>query len=198
MLIQTNYPGIIPTPGSVIPPAKWVDGQLYSISDLLFTWNNQDYGVVLAPHVIAGTTVDTDSMGNPYVAGDLYATSGFQLSKNVIPPTTAPRQNTPVWINPGGVLEGMGTVNVTTTGNGTTSAMYTIALQFSAPSNFLSTGTFTLDFSSYICANGLLIGTGSFMPSGAPEPGTFALAIPAVLFLGFRLRRRLKAKPISV
>jgi len=194
--IETNYPATIT--GNVIPTAQWgVDLQFYSISDFLINWNGNDYGIVLSQHIKAGNTVDS------YVGGDLYqapntspdlivsGTNNVVLSPGVLP--SSPRPNQPVWLAPGGTQLGTGTVTVANTGSGTPAA-YTITDQFSAPANFLSTGSFTIDASSWVCANGVIVGTGTVGGTGGqtPEPGTFLLSLPALLLL-FLGRRALRA-----
>jgi hypothetical protein len=183
LVIQTNYGAAIPGKTDVIPPFVWgADGNLYSISDFLITWNGNDYGIVLHSHVKAGATVDG------YQAGSLYQTSGFQTSSAVIP--GSPRPNDNVWLAAGGSLLSPtpGSVSGAQTGDGSTTGLYTITVQFSAPADFLSSGNFSIEMSSYVCANGLLIGTGNFGNSLSPaapepEPGTFFLMGAALLLL---------------
>jgi hypothetical protein len=185
LVIQTNYSAPITTPGSAVPTAIWgVDGQPYSISDFLINWNGGSYGVIVSPHVEAGVAVDG------YVAGDLYQAAGFQTSGSVIP--NSPRPNEDVWLQGGGTLQSTspGSVSVATTGDGITSAMYSITVQFSAPADFLSTGVFTIDDSSFVCANGILTGAGT---PGVPEPGTIFLIGPALLLLSLFVRRHRRA-----
>jgi hypothetical protein len=184
LTIETNYPTSI-SPGNVIPTVAWPANNLqYSIGDFLITWNGVDYGVVLSPHVQAGVAVDTG-----FQSGNLYQAPGFQLSSTVLP--VSPDPNQPVWLASVGTLLGAGTVTVAQTGDGNTTGMYTITDEFSAPPDFLSTGTFTIEFSPQVCANGLVTGTGSFAPQlTLPEPGTFSLMIPALLLVGYRVCRR--------
>jgi len=181
-------------PGSVIPPGQWSDGSYNSISDFLINWNNQDYAVVLAPHIQAGSSVAS------YVAGNLYQAPNTQFDEvySGIPNdfgapgvlTGSPERDLPVWIAAGGALLGAGTVSVALGGNGTP-AMYTITDQFSAPDGFLATGDFTAIASTYPCANGIGAGTGSFAGGnmgGVPEPGTFVLVAPALVLFWFGRR----------
>jgi len=65
--------------------------------------------------------------------------------------------------------------------------LYTITDTFTAPSNFLSSGVFGFEFSSYVCANGLIIG-------GTPEPRAVSLIVLGVLLLAFRFTRSRKAQ----
>ena len=188
LTMEMNYPNF-PTPmvpGHIIPPEDWQGTGLFSTADFLIQWNNQYYGIVLAQHIANGVSVDS------YQAGNLYQAPNTQF--NLIPAgqvlTIPPpfRPNQPVWLAPGGNLLGTGTVTVALGGNGTP-AQYTITDQFSAPPDFLSTGDFTVIADSYVCANGLVVGTGSFVNGNngeVPEPGTFLLCIPALLVLGRR------------
>jgi hypothetical protein len=103
----------------------------------------------------------------------------------------SPRGAHDVLIDPGGALLGVGFLSGAKTGNGTTSALYTITDEFSAPANFLATGEFGIDVSSYVCANGYIVGTGNNggNPPPVPEPGTFLLVAPALLLFRRRLVR---------
>lgn len=205
LTIETNYPACIPgtpgctlqhtiaTPGSIIPPAPYggVPGQpIFSISDFLIRWNNINYGVVLAQHINNGNTVDS------YVAGNLYQAPNTQpdeitAGSLMLPLGLASRQNIDVWLAAGGALLGTGNVSVVAGGNGTPAA-YTITDRFMAPAGFLSTGTFSIVASSYPCANGLIIGNGTFEGgnNGVPEPSTLLLAAPVLLFMGVRRLRK--------
>jgi hypothetical protein len=196
--IEFNYPRCNPgstgcsnqgtiLPGSVIPPGQWTDGSFNSIADFLIHWNNQDYGVVLAPHIQAGNPVAT------YVGGNLYTAPNVQFDETyagvdnlfggpgVLPKGQGERSDQPVWLSPGGALAGAGTVSVAlgdTSGNGFPVA-YTVTDTFSAPAGFLGTGPFTAFVSSYTCANGDAGGEGGVGP-GVPEPATFVLVAPAL------------------
>ena len=195
-------------PGSVIPPGQWGgDQQFYSISDFLIHWNdnNQDYGVVLAPHIQAGvsdgsTYATGGGNGSP---GSLYQAPNIPFDEvyagmdnsfkapGVLPGAQGERSNQPVWLAPGGALLGAGTVSVAVTGDGITTPMYTITDLFSAPAGFLATGDVTVFASSYVCANGIVVGTGTFASpnmGGVPEPGTFVLVAPALVLFWFGRR----------
>ena len=191
--IETNYPAKIM--GNLIPPAQWgVDLQFYSISDFLIHWNGLDYGIVLAQHIKAGSSVDGYVAGNLYQAPNtqfdliLSGTNNTLLAPGVVP--QSPRPNFPVWLAPGGALLGSGTVTVAQTGSGTP-ATYTITDQFNAPTNFLSTGSFTIDASSWVCFNGVIVGSAS--DGQVPEPGTYLLSLPVLLVFLLPLFRRVRA-----
>lgn len=202
LTIEENYPNN-PTPlvaGNVIPPEESISGALYSTADFLINWNGTDYGVVLAPHVEAGASVDNYQAGNLYQAPNTQFDTVLSGQQPPNPPgvldmgSTHPGQ--PVWLSPGGTLLGTGTVSVALGGNGTP-AQYTVTDVFSAPADFLATGSFTITADSFVCANGLVEGTGSFSAGGGgssgggsnvPEPGSFLLAFPALL-LGYCARR---------
>jgi hypothetical protein len=173
--IETNYPETIPGSPDVVPLYSY-NGTLYGMGDLLFTWNGNDYGIVLTPH-------------NGYAAGDLYEASGFQTSGQVMGIANSPRPEVPVLLDAGGSLAGNGSLSGAETGNGVTTGLYTLTDDFSAPPGFLSTGEFGIQISSYVCANGYITGTGSFPGEPVPEPGTFLLLAPALIMLGRRLIR---------
>lgn len=198
--IETNYGANIS--GNTIPPYLYGDGTgPYSIGDFLIAWNGVDYGVVLSPHV-AGGAVDS------YTAGNLYQAPGFVTSGDIMNTagSFSPNPGFNIWISPGGTQVGTGSVTVAKTGTGIdpgvggviqpgdgipSEAMYTITAMFSAPAGFLGTGSFSIDFSSYVCGNGVLTSGGNFPPpNGTPEPGTWLLVTPALLLFGFRLVRK--------
>lgn len=194
LTIETNYPAAIT--GNTIPPAEWgVDLLLYSISDFLISWNGNDYGIVLAQHIKGSNPVDS------YVAGGLYqapnilqdlvlsGTNNTHLASGVLP--DSPRPNFPVWLAPGGTQLGTGTITVAQTGSGTP-AQYTITARFTAPDTFLASGVFTIDASSWVCANGIITGSGNFTsPSEVREPRTMGLAAAGLILL-FGLGRALR------
>jgi hypothetical protein len=179
LTIETNYGAAIPGSPDVIP-SYLVGGVPYEIGDFLINWEGNSYAIVLTNH-------------DAYTAGNLYEASGFQLSGTVLP--LSPRPLYPVWLDGGGTQAGAGILTGAQTGDGTDSAFYTITDSFSAPAGFLANGEFTVDFSSAICANGFLTGTGDFGildNPGVPEPGTLFLLMPALVALPF-LRRRKRA-----
>jgi hypothetical protein len=202
LTIDTNYPATIPNNSTSIPTATWpADGAQYSISDFLITWQGNDYGIVLSPHVQASVAVDP-----AYQAGGLYEVPGFRFSQSTdlqngqtgVLSTGSPRPSEPVWIDPGGTQLGSGSVLVNTTGgNGTTTgAEYQITVDFTAPSDFLSTGDFSIQMSSFVCANGLLIGSGDFgsgsSTQAVPEPRTFLLVLPLLLLAVLARQRAIR------
>jgi hypothetical protein len=204
LTIELNYPRCNPgsqgctnqgtiAPGSIIPPGQWTDQSFNSIADFLIHWNNQDYAVVLAPHIQAGNPVGA------YVGGNLYQAPNTQFDETyagvdnlfggpgVLPKGQGERSDQPVWLSPGGAQIGAGTVSVAlgdTTGHGFPVA-YTITDVFSAPAGFLSSGAVTVFMSSYTCANGDVGGGGGGV---VPEPGTFVLVAPALALFWFGRR----------
>jgi hypothetical protein len=172
--IQTNYGTTLP--GSPDIPAWNYDGNTFGMSDFLFTWNGGYYGVVLSPH-------------DGYTAGDLYQATGFQTSGDVLgdaSPST--RAAVPVLLIGGGNLIGTGIVGASVTGNGNQTGMYTVTDSFSATAGLFDSGEIDITESSWVCANGLITGSGDF--SGSPEPGTILQSIPALLLSGFGVARR--------
>ncbi len=198
LTIETNYgfndlpegggqPTNIPNGATSIPTFS-VGGVPYNIGDFLITQGINDYGVLLFPH-------DTYT---PSEVGSLFQVTGFQLTQDLLP-TSARHDNIPVEIAPGGtdLSPSGGTLTVTVNPDTAavvagTEALYTITVNFSAPTGFLDETPFTVDFSSAICANDYLIGTGQFPPVGpiVPEPGTWVLMASGLLLLGFGLSRR--------
>jgi hypothetical protein len=182
--VQTNYPGSIPgffngTP-YVVPPVLFANGHYYTISDFLIHWNNADYGIVLGPHD------GYDPPGNLYLA-----TTGLQTSGSVTGGDGDQKRLTlPVYLAAGATFEGASTsltgVHPSTATFST--GYYTITDDFQAPAGFLLGSSFSFTMSSYPCANSVITGTGEFTP--LPEPGTVALAIPALLLFGYGLARK--------
>jgi hypothetical protein len=185
----------------------------YTVGDFLIeqTVNNTvtDYGIVLSNHINSSAYATSN-----YTVGDLYeipgtfvspSDYGFETSQDILngPPIgivalgSSPGESPgggsfPTWLAPGGTLEGSTAgFTIAQTGNGITSAMYTVTDTFSAPANFLADGNFTIDMTSAICANGVLTGTGPFPPpSTVPEPGTTTMVISGLVLLGFAASRR--------
>lgn len=192
LTIRTNYgdptKNLISGSPAIIPPFLYGDGSgPFTIGDFLILWNGNNYGVALTSH-------DGYAAGNLYRAGPAgYLTSG-QIMDNPNPPFDkhSPNPSHNVLLAPGGTLLGTGILSGSQTGDGATAAKYTLVIQFSAPANFLGTGDFSIDFSSYACANGILMGTGTFTGGGGgdiPEPSTLFLSVP-VLLAGFHFARK--------
>jgi hypothetical protein len=198
MTIEMNYP--VNMQGNTIPPVQWPeDLQLYSTGDVLIHSNNTDYAIVLAPHLKAGTLVDSYQAANLYQAPN--ATPDFVPSgtNTTIPGAigilpNSPRPDFPIWVAPGGTQLGTGSLTIAAGGNGT-SAEWTITDQFSAPLDFLSNGPVDLSFSSWVCANGLIVGPGGGATGGGgsevPEPAPlFCVATAFLVGLAFARSRR--------
>ena len=194
--LKTNYgpPNVTLIPGSPDVVPAYVDAQVggpggpaFFMGDALIFWNGNTYGVVMHPH-------DGYLAGNMYVvnAPNAVQTAGQILGAQGI---AAQNPNGAVLLAAGGTLAGAGSFIPTTgaTGDSVNTAHYTITDQFMAPANFLANGTtFGFDFTSYACANSVVVGTGGFTGGGGgniPEPGTVLLCVPALLLLGFRLAR---------
>ena len=188
LTIGTDYQAGILDGATSIPTAIWpTDGLQYSIPDFLITSGGQDYGIVLSPHVKASTAVDS------YTTPGLYQAAGFQTSSSILSSGDF-RPNVPVWLDSNGKM--IGSVDselVTKTGDdGVHGPLYNITVDFTAPSDFLSSGDFSIEMSSFVCANGLLIGSGGMIvgPQSVPEPSTLLFTAPLLLLAGYRLFRR--------
>jgi hypothetical protein len=194
--IQTNYgpPNVNLIPGSPDVVPAYVDPQVggpggpaFFMGDALFFWNGNTYGVVMHPHdgYLAGNIyqVTGQGFGAVQTAGQILGAAGI----------AAQNPNGDVLLAAGGSLFGAGVLTGAVTGDSTTSAHYTLTDQFMAPANFLALNTtFGFDFTSYACANSVVVGTGGFTGGGGgniPEPGTLLLCVPALLLLGLRLAR---------
>lgn len=195
--IQTNYGVPIPGNPDVVPAyldseiGSLTPGAAFSMGDFMIRWNNAFYAIVMHPHdgYQAGSLYKSSSS----VAEFSYLTSGQVLGAGgAINIPNAPHY---VKLAPGAALAGAGTLSGSSLGgDGKSAPKYEIVAKFSAPGNFLSSGQFMIDFSSYDCANGVLMGYGDFATSGGggdvPEPGTLALFIPALALLGFGVIRK--------
>ena len=74
--------------------------------------------------------------------------------------------------------------------------LYTITDTFAAPAAFsamMASGVFSLEFSSFVCANGLIIAS----PSSVPEPRTVSLILLGVLLLAGQVARSRKVHQVS-
>ena len=194
--ILTNYgplgsgTNFIPAGSTSIPTYSYENKQV-GIADLMIQSGSNFYGVVLTPH-------------DGYTAGSLYQANGFQSSFRVMnevpkaaglsPVVEIPRPGLPALLNPNGTKIGNGSLLAGPNGgNGISAALYKISVEFAAPVNFLTTGSFTIYAASYVCDNGYM--TGSFdafapltvtPPASIPEPSTWTLLIPAALLIGLR------------
>jgi hypothetical protein len=179
LTVNTNYPTAIGG-NPVIPNFQYVL-QSFGMSDFLITTATTDYGVVLDPHDGLSTGL--------YKSQDNQFTPDFKTSGQVMGngADASPRPGFDVYVDPTGAVQlgtGVVTGKANAGANGITQALYTVTEVFSAPINFLgpATGPFTIQMSSYVCANGYLNGTGNTVP----EPGTMLLFGSALLFVGFR------------
>ncbi len=194
--IQTNYVASISGSGAatVQPGTFFFSGfpftqgphGLFSVGDFLITWNGNQYGVAMSPHdgLQVGSLYQTSSfltaadvMNDP-LTGQLIAPPGPVL------PYAVHRNDLPVWLGPGGTILGGGTLSGAKTGDGVNTALFTLTDSFNAPAGFLGNGNFSIDFSSFVCANGFLI------EDTVPEPATFGLLGAAILLLGVRWTRQ--------
>ncbi len=182
--IQTNYgpptSHLIPGSPDVVPSYVYATGlSPFYIGDFLIMSGGVDYAVVLHPH-------------DGYAAGNIYKASGYITSIVATMGQFVQNPNHNVLLAPGGMLVGSGTLTGAETGDSVTTAHYTLTDTFSAPAGFLSNGTpFSVDFSSYLCANGVLEGTspGGFnggTGGGTPEPSTLLLIGPVLALAGLR------------
>ncbi len=183
LTIQTNYgpptSHLIPGSPDVVPSYVYTTGlSPFFIGDFLIMSGGVDYAVVLHPH-------------DGYAAGSIYKASGYITASVATMGQFMQNPNHNVLLAAGGTLVGSGTLTGAETGNGVSAAQYTLTDTFSAPAGFLST-PFNIDFSSYLCGNGVLEGSsGGFnggVGGGTPEPATFLLIGP---ILGLAALRRL-------
>ena len=190
LTVQTNYgfnQGVVmPVPGHPDQIPQFVFGsQSFGMSDFLMTWNGSKYGLVLAPH-------------DGYGVGlyQLCFSCNFETSGQVMGIGVSPRPNYDVYIAPGStgatpnstLIGNVNSLAVSKTGNGTSSAMYTIVDSFTAPAGFLQNTPFGIEYSSYVCANSFV--SGNSPDAGVPEAGTMLLTGSALLWLGSRRTRR--------
>ena len=193
LTIQTNYgdsmQNLLPGVDGVPTFLYEAGGSEFSIGDFLITWNGATYGVVLHSH-------------DGYQAGNLYKASGVQTSFDIMQGKTFQIVNAtfPILLAAGGVQQGTGSLSGAITGDAVNSGRYTFTVSFSAPADFLSTGSFGISFSSYACGNGVLIGSGGFTGGdggggSVPEPSTFMLLLPSLGLIGYlRMRRGSEAR----
>ena len=178
-----------------------------------------DYGIPLSgdstsnPQVYAHPDPVTGLPDSTYLPGNLYAVGGtgsFQVGEGFLTsgptlgnnagsiftvPGETPDPGFYTWLAAGGTQVGTGGLTIQQTGSGSDYVTLAVTDFFSAPTTFLpSDATFTVDFTSAICGNGTLTGSGPFPPtpppSSVPEPGTFTLSASALVLLGFAAFRR--------
>lgn len=186
LIVQTNYG--VPLSGTTIPSyfSPEINGT-FSIGDFLILWNNKAYGVVLSDH-------------DGYTAANLYLSpNGFRSSQDVLsqqPNTNVFNPFHAVAIGNGSVQVGTGAItSIVANGDGSTKGKYQITASFSAPDGFLMGSPFSIDMSSYDCANGIVQGTGEFSGGGGgtPEPSTALLCLPALFAGVLAVRRKRRA-----
>lgn len=188
LTIETNYgpptSHLIPGSPDVVPPYVYAPGfSAFSIGDFLIQSAGVDYAIVLHPH-------------DGYAAGSIYKASGYQTAAQVTMGQFVQNPTHNVELAAGGMLVGTGTLTGAETGDSVNTAHYTLTDTFMAPANFL-TSPFTVDFSSYACANGVLEGSGGGFTGGTggdvPEPMTALLVAPILAGAAFLRRRKVKA-----
>lgn len=180
---------------------------LFNMGDLLIF--NSSYsnpvvgGVVLSDHIF-GTAPGTLILNSTAIANSAFLqTSCFALTGNTTcGPSGSYRLDgvDPVWLlnNPNvntntasGEIAFLnssvpsGLPSYCTAG---TQATFTVCDTFSAPQNFLSTGTPLFDLTSFVCDNGDINGSGA--TGGVPEPRSLFLLIPGLLLAAHFVRRR--------
>jgi hypothetical protein len=211
LTIDLNYDGTVS--GNTFEPFIGPGGGTtadYTIGDFLIeqTVNNvtTDYGIPLSNH-LGGADGSNYTPGNLYQLGGTLSfqsfvtggQKGFETSAQILagPPVglvdlglSPGTAGFPVWLAPGGTLDGTGTLTIKSNGgNGTTGPEYTVTDTFSAPTGFLpANDPFTVWVTSALCANGTVTGVGPV--SGVPEPGTLVMMISGLVLLGFAAFRR--------
>ena len=176
LTIKTNYG--VPLPGSneVIPKFGYGNG-FFAMCDFMIEWDNRSFGIVMNVH-------------DGYVAGNLYEVGGFQYSGSVMGSqgVDSPRPSLPVLVGPGGTQIGTGVLSASAnpTVDGFIKTLYQVNVVFTAPSDFLDSGKFTIHACSYACANGYVTGTrevqipGPDTQSEVPEPATAILVLGGI------------------
>ena len=171
LTVETNYGAPLPGSPDVIPSFMYGNGVFYTMSDFLFDDNNVQFGIAFTAH-------------DGFTPGNLYHSNGFLTSGQVMGQGVSARPNMPVEIAPGALQIGTGTLSAAQTGDGVNTGKFTITVSFNAPANFLPGNDFTSTMSSYVCANGIIVGP----PPPVPEPATALLVAPVLLVLVFRRR----------
>jgi hypothetical protein len=186
----------------------------FGMGDFLMSWGGNYYAVVLSAH--DGFNVGDIYQADPNnklscVTGAACpgSSTDFMTSGQVMGPNVSPRPNVAVWLSPNSdpgapnnpfcptsvtnnkfCVEpvDIGTGSMSAASSGLPNAPYTVMDTFTVnQSNFLlGANPLLIQVSSYVCANGMLIGSPA---SGVPEPRWLALILPAFLFLGRRLAR---------
>ncbi|MBX9600210.1 MAG: PEP-CTERM sorting domain-containing protein [Bryobacteraceae bacterium] len=143
------------------------------------------YGVVLNTHgaFVTGGVYAVGTNGiNTATADQLLNNTGYVYRRNVDVLMTGAAPGNPL---------SLGTVNVSTVGNGTSTARFLATIQFANPANFFNSlinanNEIAFSFSSAICANDLITGT----VSAVPEPAEWAALIAGLGLIGVFVRRR--------
>jgi hypothetical protein len=212
LTIDLNYDGTVS--GNTFEPFVGPGGGItpdYTVGDFLIEQTvggiTTDYGIPLSNHL-------SGADGSNYVPGNLYSLGGtvsfqsfttggkgFETSSEILagPPVglidlglSPGVPGFPVWLAPGGALDGTGTLTIKSNGGDGTTPMYTVTDKFSAPAGFLGTDDpFTVWVTSALCANGVVTGDGEFPPpASVPEPDTIVMTVSGLVLLGFAAYRR--------
>jgi len=189
---NTTVPSNLTAPGALYKVTQNFDGSAR------YTYNSSP-GSLPEMYLVAGSGIgaySAPSFGGPY---------GLNLSGG--------RAGEPVWINPDDMnkisstsglniqlnacsasvqtsLGVFGTPDLGDPNCGGVYGLYTITDTFTAPVGFLSSGVFSFEFSSFLCANGLIIASSS----SVPEPRTVSLLMLCILLLAARITRSRKAR----
>jgi len=206
LVIKTDYPNDavsgsgIPDGSTSVPAARYGTGLYYNVGDFEIISQAITYGVVLSNHVdVHNVAVSQDKVGNPFVPGDLY--QGNFVTAGSIPFSilgSGTVTNFPYQVAngstlasttalPAGVVPLVVNVNPAWAPLDTVDPRYIITDHFTGPSNLLS-GVFTVNFTSYACANSNVGGVVD--ASMSPEPGlatALGLLLSGLLFARWRL-----------
>ena len=199
-----------PDPNTTLPSQITTAGALYKVNfnsgqnTVKYTYDSA-IGSQPEMYLVAGA-------GNgPYVPGQTGGPFGLNLSGS--------RVNVPVWINPNdmtAISTSGNSLNIQqqlcgstvhtapgvfstpdagdpNCGAGTLYSLYTITDTFTAPVGFLSSGVFSFEFSSFICDNGLIIGS----QTAVPEPRSITFVLIGAMLMACRVRRWRKSPSIS-
>lgn len=179
--------------------------------------NPVDYGIALGSQTSSSAPDSTEVAGGLYMVDQFSGQNNYNYPAAYLTASqagyTGGRASEPVWINANNmslVSADQGASNApifsVTCWNGTTYVsapaplcnsqfsgynLYTISDTFNAPAGFLSSGPFSFEVASYVCANGLII-------ASTPEPrALFLIVIPVMFLLGRRLSRSRGVQVIS-